>query len=67
MAKIGTICDNYKVQMFEKGFTDAHIIISEIKALTATTSLIVCHSEQYIVKPIVDKVTQYFIDNPPKK
>lgn len=64
MAKIGILADNYKVEMFKKELTAAgiHFYIDE-KVSTEHFTSFVCISEQHIVKPIVDKVTQFFINH----
>jgi hypothetical protein len=60
--KIGTVCDDYKVAMFKEEFEKANIEIISIKPFTKGTTIFTCFSEQSLVKPIADKVTQYFID-----
>ena len=59
--KIGTICDNYKVEMFEDEFKKAGIVYTKAP-LTKDTTVFTSFSKQSIIKPIVDKVTQHFID-----
>lgn len=59
--KIGTVCDNYKVPMFIEEFTKADILFVAT-AFTENTTLFTCMSKQSIIKPIADKVTQFFID-----
>jgi hypothetical protein len=61
MAKIGTVCDNYKVKMFKEEFEKAGIEYT-VKPFSTSASLFTCESEQHIIKPIVDRVTQCFID-----
>lgn len=61
MARIGIMCDDYKVEMFKEELTKANIIFN-IEGSTRGFTTITCISEQHLVKPIVDKVTQYFID-----
>lgn len=61
MAKIGTVCDNFKVVMFMDEFNKANIPYT-LREFTKRTVMFTCESEQAIIKPIVDKVTQYFID-----
>lgn len=71
MAKIGIVADKYKEAMFRDELTKANIEF-KIEPFGNTPALkqlivITCdNTEQYIIGPITDKVTQYFIDNPPK-
>lgn len=59
--KIGTVCDNYKVEMFEEEFKKAGIVYTK-QPFTKNTTAFTCYSEQRIIKPIVDKVTQHFMN-----
>lgn len=61
MAKIGVVCDNYKVQKFEEEFNKKGIKFSSAP-FTKFATLFTCESEQNIIQPIVDNVTQFFID-----
>lgn len=62
MAKIGIVCDDYKLKMFKEELDAANIVYTVKSKFTANSVIITCESEQHIIKPIVDKVTQYFID-----
>lgn len=59
--KIGIVCDNYKVEMFEAEFKAASIVYTK-GPFTGNTTFFTSFSKQSIIKPIVDKVTQHFID-----
>lgn len=60
--KIGTVCDNYKLEMLLKEFKDAGIEVLSHKPFTKDTTAIFCFALQSKVKPIVDKVTQHFFN-----
>jgi hypothetical protein len=60
--KIATICDNYKVEMFRDEFNKAGIIFTEKPFTKDTTCFTTIGTPQSKIKPIVDRVTQYFID-----
>lgn len=65
MAKIGIICDDYKVSMFEVELKAAgvnYIIEGDLEHLPKGYTAITCISEQHIIGPITDKVTRYFVD-----
>ena len=62
MAKIGIVCDDYKLEKFKEELDAAGIIFTVKGNFTSKSIIITCESEQHIVKPVVDKVTQYFID-----
>jgi hypothetical protein len=62
MAKIAIVCDKYKLAEFEKELKAANIHYINKGELVKGVITLVCFSEQVLVKPIVDKVTQYFID-----
>lgn len=59
--KIGIICEDFKLEKFEQELTDAKIIYT-IESNNNGIVAICCISEQHLVKPVVDKVTQHFID-----
>lgn len=59
--KIGVMCDNYKVKMFEDEFKKANIEYTKA-ALTKETTIFTCISEQRIIYRIVNRVTRYFIN-----
>lgn len=64
--KIGICCDHYKVEMFKQELQKAGIevfLITPGKLFTVITVM----SYQPLVKPVVDKVTQHFIDLYQKK
>lgn len=61
MAKIGIICDNYKVEMFKQELDKAGVSYT-YKTFGPSITAFTCISEQHIIKPITDKVTQYWID-----
>lgn len=65
MAKIGIVCDNFKVDMMSKELRAAGIVFSTTQYKKGITAF-VCLSEQHLVKPIVDKVTQHFLDKKAK-
>lgn len=52
--KIGTI--------FLEEFKKANVWVLSVSPFTAGTTAIICYGEQVIIKPIVDKVTQHFIE-----
>jgi hypothetical protein len=61
MPKVAIVCDDYKEEMFKEELTKADILYTT----TPPSNKIVvftCYAEQDVVKPIVDKVTQFFID-----
>jgi uncharacterized protein involved in propanediol utilization len=58
--EIAIVCDNYKVSMFLDEFKRANIEVIETKPMGKIATIIVCRSQQILVKPIVDKITQYF-------
>lgn len=61
--KIGIVCDNYKVKMFEDEFKKAGIEYTKIpQPFTESSTVFTCISEQHIIRPIVDKVTRHFIN-----
>ena len=60
--KIGIICDSYKTEMFKEELAKADIEIVSISPLMKGVDTITVFSYQRLVKPITDKVTQYFID-----
>lgn len=63
MAKIGIVCDDYKVPMFEEELS-AKGIIYECKPFTKTGyTIITCMSEQHIIGPITNKVHQWWSDH----
>ena len=66
MEKIGTVCDDFKVEKFKEEFDKAGIKY-ETRKFTATTTLFTVISEQSIIGPIVDNVTQFFIDKARKR
>lgn len=66
MEKIGTVCDDYKVDKFKEEFDKAGIEYT-IQKFTTNTTLFITISKQSIIKPIVDNVTQYFIDKAKKR
>lgn len=59
--KIGTVCDNYKVSMFEEEFKRARVDYTK-GFFTKNTTIFITFSKQSVIKPIVDKVTQHFIN-----
>ena len=63
MAKIGIVCDDYKVEMFEQELKAAGVnyTIEPYKASVGLT-VINCISEQYIIAPITEKVTRYWAE-----
>jgi len=67
MAKIGIICDGFKKKKFEEELKAANIPYEIVGKTSDRIITISCTSEQHIVKPIVDKVTQYFIDQAKEK
>jgi hypothetical protein len=63
MAKIGIICDAYKVEMFKQELDAAGIIYTiEEQKIAGKLVVFTCISEQHIIGPITDKVTRYWID-----
>lgn len=65
MPKIGIICDNYKVEMFKQELTAAGVIFnieSTIGKIPKGYTAITCISEQYIIGPITEKVTRYWVE-----
>jgi len=65
MAKIGIVCDNYKVGMFEQELKAAGVNYTIEEGINLPTGLtaITCISEQRIIGPITDKVTRYWEDH----
>jgi hypothetical protein len=61
MAKIAVVCDDYKVDMFTLEFNAAGLTFT-VEKFMAQSYLFTVMSEQHIVAPIVNKVTQHFID-----
>lgn len=61
METIGTVCDKWKVPKFEQAFRKAGIKFTT-EEFTGGTAIIKTISTQDIIKPIVDNVTQFFID-----
>lgn len=66
MKPVGIICDNFKLDKFQEELDKLGISYT-IRPMRGKTSVIDCKSEQSIIKPVVDKVTQYFIDLNKKK
>lgn len=62
MKKIGIICEGYKVDMFKQELDAAGVSYVVENEEYGPLRPITCISEQYIVGPITDKVTQYWID-----
>lgn len=60
--KIATVCDNYKVDMFKAEFDKAKIEYTTKPFTKDTTLFVTIDVPQDTIKPIVDKVTQYFFD-----
>lgn len=60
--KIATVCDNYKVDMFKAEFDKAKIVYTIQPFTKDTTLFVTIDTPQDTIKPIVDKVTQYFFD-----
>jgi hypothetical protein len=61
MAKIGIVCDDYKMEMFTDELHKAHLKF-EVKKFTKTTVMFTIYSEQSTVEPIVKKVHQFYMD-----
>jgi len=61
MAKIGVVCDDYKVDMFTQEFNALGLVYT-VEKFTADTYIFTVMGEQSVIRPIVTKVTQYFID-----
>lgn len=60
--KIGIVCDNYKVRMFREEFEAAGIEIVSAVPNKDLFTVITVFDRQERIKPIVDKVTQYYLD-----
>lgn len=60
--RIGIVCDDYKLEMFKEELAKAGIEIVSIGPMMNGVAIVTVFSFQPIIKPIVDKVTQHFID-----
>lgn len=60
--KIAIVCDEYKLEMFKEELAKANIEIVSISPFMKGICTIVVFSFQPLVKLVVDKVTQHFID-----
>lgn len=63
MAKIGIVCDDYKVEMFKQELEAAGVIYDFAPFTVKGLTIFTCISEQCIIGPITDKVTQYWVDH----
>lgn len=63
MAKIGIVCDDYKVEMFKQELTAAGVAFDYKPFTKKGLTIFTCISEQHIIGPITDKVTQWWTDH----
>jgi len=61
MENIGIICEEYKLEKFERVLKEVGVVYSIVSNHNGAVA-IKCLSEQHIIKAITEMVTQYFID-----